>query len=96
MTVQLRRYQIAAEHIDEYLAWWRGLLPTREQYGFRILWAYVDPVASEFIWAVAHDAEDFAAAETTYMSSPEREQAVGDYQPPITTSHVAILRPVEY
>ncbi|MGO9963969.1 MAG: hypothetical protein ACLPUG_11140 [Acidimicrobiales bacterium] len=74
VTVQLRRYQIHPGEMDAFLEWWPTILPAREQYGFKVLFAYVDESTNQFIWAVSHDG-DFDAAEQTYFASPERAAA---------------------
>lgn len=78
-TVQLRRYEISAGEMDEFLAWWRQVLPVRRLYGFRLLFAFVDRERNEFLWAVSHDG-DFDRAEIAYNDSPERA-AVADGVP---------------
>ena len=70
-TVQLRRYRIRPGEMEAFVAWWHGVVPVREQYGFRVLFALVDEPADEFVWAVAHDG-DFDEAERVYNASPER------------------------
>jgi hypothetical protein len=74
MAVQLRRYQILPGEMDDFLKWWPSILPVREQYGFEVLFAFVDESTNQFVWAVRHDG-DFDAAEKTYMDSPERAAA---------------------
>jgi NIPSNAP len=73
-SVQLRRYQIKPGEMDDFVKWWPGVLPAREQYGFDVLFAFVDESTNQFVWAVRHegDSEDFDAAEKTYLASPER------------------------
>jgi hypothetical protein len=74
-TVQLRRYQILHGEMDAYVEWWRhSVLPIREQYGFDVLFAFVDESTNQFVWAVTHDG-DFDEAERIYMNSPERAAA---------------------
>ena len=71
-TVQLRRYQVKPGEMDDFVKWWPGLLPAREQYGFEVLFAFVDESTNQFVWAVSHegDSGDFDAAEKTYLASP--------------------------
>ena len=57
--------------MDAFVAWWPSLLPARKQYGFDVLFAYVDESTNQFIWAVSHDG-DFDVAEKEYLASPER------------------------
>ena len=70
-TVQLRRYTITPGDMDAFVEWWHKLVPAREKYGFRVLFALVDESANEFTWAVSHDG-DFDEVEKTYNASPER------------------------
>ena len=41
-TVQLRRYVMEPGRMDEFLTWFPRLLPVRQQYGFRVLFALAD------------------------------------------------------
>src|ERR1039457_817111 len=82
--IQLRRYEIHEGAMENFLAWWETLVPVREHFGFRVVFAFVDESTNQFVWAVAHDA-DFDEAEKTYIDSPERAavranqpQVVGD------------------
>lgn len=89
-TVQLRRYKLptdAAEQ-DRWVEWWRTLRPAREQYGFTILFAYLDREAAEFVWAVSTEG-DLDAAEATYMASPERAALFAVPKPAIEILHTA-------
>jgi hypothetical protein len=73
-TVQLRRYQVKSGEMDDFVKWWPDLLPARKQFGFEVLFAFVDRSTNQFVWAVSHegDSEEFDAAEKTYLASPER------------------------
>ncbi len=72
-TIQLRRYELVPELVDEFIAWFPGVVAVREHYGFRVLFALHDRPGNEFTWAVAHDG-DFDAVEQVYMDSPERAE----------------------
>jgi hypothetical protein len=72
--VQLRRYQILPGEMDAFVEWWPSILPARKQYGFDVLFAFVDKSTNQFTWAVSHDG-DFEKAEKIYMESPERAAA---------------------
>jgi len=74
MTVQLRRYVMEPGRLADFLAWFPTLVPVREQYGFRLLFALADTEHETFTWAVAHDGDeaDFLEEEATYNASPER------------------------
>lgn len=69
--LQLRRYQIAPGAMDDFVTWWRTLVPARRQYGFEVVFACVDESTNQFTWAVRHDG-DFEAVEERWMVSPER------------------------
>jgi hypothetical protein len=73
-TVQLRRYWFEPGHLADFVAWFPALVPVREQYGFRVLFALGDPEGETFTWAVEHegDAAAFEDAEAAYNESPER------------------------
>jgi hypothetical protein len=73
-TVQLRRYVMEPGRLADFLAWFPTLLPTREQFGFRVLFALAEHEHETFTWAVAHDGDEaeFLAAEKAYHDSPER------------------------
>ena len=76
-TVQLRRYVLEPGRMDDFLAWFPALIPVREQYGFRVLFALADREQETFTWAVAHEGDPaaFEDAEAAYNSSPERAAA---------------------
>jgi late competence protein required for DNA uptake (superfamily II DNA/RNA helicase) len=72
--VQLRRYQIVPGEMDAFVAWWPGLVPARQQYGFEVLFALVDGSTNQFVWAVSYEGDEteFDEAEKVYLASPER------------------------
>jgi hypothetical protein len=76
-TVQLRRYWFEPGHLAAFTAWFPTVLPTREQYGFRVLFALGAAHDETFTWAVAHDGDlaAFQEAEAAYLTSPERAAA---------------------
>jgi hypothetical protein len=73
-TVQLRRYRVEPGRMADFLAWFPGLRPVREQFGFTLLFALADAEHDTFTWAVAHDGDEaaFREVEATYNASPER------------------------
>lgn len=87
---QLRRYEINPGEMDDFLVAWRGVAPIREQYGFRVLFAYVNEEANEFVWAIAHDG-DFDAAAEQYYTSPERAAVPHNPLDNIATMHVHMV-----
>ncbi len=70
-TVQLRRYQISPGEMDAFVEWWPSIVAVRKQYGFEVLFGFVDESTNQFVWAVSTDG-DFDSAEKTYMDSAER------------------------
>ena len=87
---QLRRYEINPGEMDEFLVAWRGVVRIREQYGFRVVFAYVNDEVNEFVWAIAHDG-DFAAAAEEYYASPERATVSPNPVDNIGTMHVHMV-----
>ena len=87
-TVQLRRYEIKPGEMDAFVEWWHGLVPAREKYGFRILFALVDESTNQFVWAVSHDG-DFDEVEKEYNASPERAAVFEGVPTRVDEHHVA-------
>jgi len=92
MAVQLRRYQLVPGMMDEFLAWFPGIVPVREKYGFKVLFAYADRESNEFTWAVSHDG-DFDAALEVYNDSPERAALFEGQPKRVEEMHVAMVEP---
>jgi hypothetical protein len=95
-TVQLRRYQLEPGRMADFLAWFPGLVPVREQFGFRLLFAYADEANETFTWAVEHDGDEaaFREVEATYNASPERAQAFETFPKGIATMEIGFVRDV--
>ena len=76
-TVQLRRYVFEPGRLPDFLTWFPALVPVREQFGFRIVFALADAEHETFTWAVAHDGDEdtFRTAEAACAASPERARA---------------------
>jgi hypothetical protein len=76
-TVQLRRYWFEAGHLEAFRDWFPTILPVREQFGFRVLFALADPWQETFTWAVEldGDVDAFLEVEAAYEESPERAAA---------------------
>jgi hypothetical protein len=76
-TVQLRRYWFEPGHLAAFMAWFPSLLPAREHYGFRVLFALGDREQEIFTWAVAYEGDpaEFEDAMAAYNASPERAAA---------------------
>ena len=85
-TIQLRRYSIEPDRMDDFVTWWHSIVGPRAQYGFRVLFAYADKENDQFVWAVENDG-DFDAAEKEYVASPERAEAFAK-NPNVVTSMV--------
>ena len=76
-TVQLRRYRLFPEVVDEFLAWWASpFFATREAAGFTIEFGVFVPESNEFVWAVSApgDQADFEALEAAWAASPARAE----------------------
>ena len=88
-TVQLRRYRVEPGRMSDFLAWFPTVLPVREQFGFRIVFAYADHALATFTWAVAHDGDEaeFLAALERYDASPEKATAFETF-PRVVTEQV--------
>ncbi len=98
MTTQLRRYEIEPGKLDEFVEWFRSLVPARAGYGLSLDWAYADHENSQFVWSTSYDGdvEAFASVEETYNASPERAAAYGDYKPPVSKLHVAFVEVLSF
>jgi NIPSNAP len=97
MTVQLRRYQLDPDMLAEWVAHWRvDVVPLREDYGFRVLFAYADHANHQFVWALSYDgtAEELAARDREYHASPEWERANAGKNGPILRTTVAAVEEV--
>ena len=58
-TMELRDYVIADGHLDDFVTAWReGVVPLRQQHGFRIEGAWVIPSERRFVWIVSLDANE--------------------------------------
>ncbi|MET0783251.1 MAG: hypothetical protein ABWY53_02900 [Leifsonia flava] len=96
-TTQLRLYDLVPTEVDAFIEWWNArLVPARAAHGFVVEFAYLDRDASKFSWALSlpTDAAGFAAAEATYMTSPEREAAFDGVPQRVASSHVALVEPI--
>ena len=74
-TVQLRRYRLFPEVVDEFLEWWASpFFATREAAGFTIEFGVFVPETNEFVWAVSAPGDEaaFEALEAAWAASPER------------------------
>jgi hypothetical protein len=96
VTVQLRRYVMEPGRLADFLAWFPSLVPVREQYGFRVVFALADEEREIFTWAVAHDGDEqaFLAAEEVYNATPERAQVFETYPDGVADKTIGFARPV--
>lgn len=80
MEFQLRRYQIEAGKMFEFVeAWTQGVVPLRDHFGFEFHGAWVVEETDEFVWIIGHDhPEGFEAADREYYASPERAKLSPD------------------
>jgi hypothetical protein len=92
-TVQLRRYWFEPGHLAAFRDWFPTLLPVREQFGFRVLFALADPWQETFTWAVAldGDVDEFLEAEATYEASPERTAVFENFPGHIARSEIGFV-----
>ena len=92
-TVQLRRYWFEPGHLAAFRDWFPTLLPVREQFGFRVLFALADPWQETFTWAVAldGDVDAFLETEATYEASPERIAVFEDFPGHIARSETGFV-----
>jgi len=94
MTTQLRRYDVSNEaELDRLAAWFPGLIPVRERYGFTVHGAYVDYENLQFVWIVSHEG-DFEAAMAEYNPSPERAAVFEGFDNPITGMHLSFVETI--
>ena len=79
MSVQLRRYRIAAGKAAQFAQEWRsGVVPLRRRYGFEVEGWLIDGT-DEFIWMLRHtDRAAFEAADAAYYRSSERAALAPD------------------
>ena len=89
-TVQLRRYVVEPGRMDDFLAWFPALVPVREQYGFRVLFALAEREHDTFTWAVAFDGDEAAFVERveTYNTSAERAAVFETFPGCITSMEI--------
>src|SRR3954471_5032241 len=89
-TVQLRRYVLEPGRMADFLAWFPTLLPTREQFGFRVLFALAEHEHETFTWAVAHDGDEaeLLAAVKAYHDRAARAAVVQPFPAGIASMEI--------
>ncbi|HEV7211544.1 MAG TPA: hypothetical protein VGN47_07495 [Blastococcus sp.] len=95
-TTQLRRYRIEPGRMADFLAWFPAIVPVREHFGFRLLFALADHENDTFTWAVSHegDAPAFQEVEATYNASPERATAFETFPKCIASMEIGFVEDV--
>jgi heme-degrading monooxygenase HmoA len=90
MAVQLRRYEVVPGEMDGFIEWFPRIVAVREQYGFKVEFAFADRENNEFVWAVSHDG-DFDAAFEVFANSPERAAAFEGQPKRVDEIHLAMV-----
>ncbi len=95
-TVQLRRYVFEPGRLADFLTWFPTLLPVREHFGFRVLFALADREREVFTWAVALDGDEerFREVERVYTGSPERARVFETFPDGIAQHDIGFATPV--
>jgi len=95
-TVQLRHYHVERGRMADFLAWFPAIVPVREQFGFRVPFAFADHEHDTFTWAVEldGDADRFHEVEATYLASPERAAAFETFPDCLTSTEVGLAEDV--
>jgi hypothetical protein len=91
--VQLRRYELAEGTLSDWVSHWReDVVPLRQEYGFRILFAYADHVNSQFVWALSFEgtADELAIRDREYHGSAEWAARNAGKNKPILRTTVAV------
>ena len=96
MTVQLRRYVIEPGRMADFLEWFPTIVPVREHFGFRVLFALASDEFSTFTWAVSLDGDEaeFVEVEARYTVSPERAEAFTTFPDCIAGKEIGFATPV--
>ena len=96
MTVQLRRYVIEPGRMADFLEWFPTIVPVREHFGFRVLFALASDEFSTFTWAVSLDGDEaeFVEVEDRYTASPERAEAFATFPDCIAGKEIGFATPV--
>jgi len=75
MTTELRDYRIAADHVDEFVAaWLAGVVPLRQQHGYRIDAAWLIREENRFMWLMSLDVTpgEWETRNEAYYADPAR------------------------
>jgi hypothetical protein len=93
-TTQLRVYQLPTDpqQQEEWLEWWwNGARVVREQFGFHVLCAVLNPESGVFTWVVQQDG-DFAAVEEVMLASAERKEVFSRTRPAVSMIETPMVR----
>ncbi len=92
---QLRIFRIADGHLADFVSEWRaGVLPLREQAGFRIE-AWTDAELGTFVWLLRYEgAGTLEDADRAYYESPQRAALQPDPARWIVETTTLSLEPV--
>ena len=80
MQYSIRRYEVAAGHLDDFVnAWQAAVLPLRQMFGFTIVGAWAVKASNEFVWILGYGGPGtFAEADSRDYASAERESVDPD------------------
>jgi hypothetical protein len=75
MEIELRDYRIRHGQMAAWIAGWKsGIVPLRQEAGFRVIGAWVDIQHDRFVWLLGYSGDDgFEAANDRYYESQERK-----------------------
>lgn len=94
---QLRVYHLKPGMLESFVEVWRtGIVPLREEFGFRVEGSWTMADGAGFVWIVSHDdAATFAAREAAYYESPGRLALSPDPGSLLEDSRTWMLEPVD-
>lgn len=92
---QLRDYQIAEGHLDDFVAaWTAGVLPLRRAAGFRVE-AWSVPAEARFVWVLAYDGPgSLVDADEAYYETPARVELDPDPAQWVVGQRTTMLEPI--
>jgi hypothetical protein len=91
---ELRVYRIIPGAMDAWVEeWLEHVVPLRQRFGFRIPAAWVAD-DDRFVWVLAYDRDDFAAANDAYHASEERRTVEPEPSRHVEHAEFWSIRPV--